>query len=205
LFEGDLTDDNQLVYANNIIKGKLFESQESVVQASNNTRAQSSATRTCRALADQDAKDLPSLPSAYPAAFPPPSGALAKNARKTRQSLTDLIRSWADGGSHVRDNYSRTCAFDSTPVYFLFLGLVPVHLPLSFRIEHNPAAGDRGSGTVDLDDEAAHSTARAHRTARSVQQNDRCIGNPAAAVLDNADRLARLQPAASQRVADGYE
>jgi type I restriction enzyme R subunit len=40
LFEGDLTDDDRLVYVNNVIKGKLLGSQELVVQASNNTKAQ---------------------------------------------------------------------------------------------------------------------------------------------------------------------
>jgi type I restriction enzyme R subunit len=40
LFEGDLTDDDQLVYVNNVIKGKLLESTELVLQASNNTKAQ---------------------------------------------------------------------------------------------------------------------------------------------------------------------
>ncbi len=40
LFEGDLTDDDQLVYVNNVIKGKLLESEELRVQASNNTKAQ---------------------------------------------------------------------------------------------------------------------------------------------------------------------
>jgi type I restriction enzyme R subunit len=40
LFEGDLTDDDQLIYVNNVIKGKLLECQELVVQASNNTKAQ---------------------------------------------------------------------------------------------------------------------------------------------------------------------
>jgi type I restriction enzyme, R subunit len=40
LFEGDLTDDDQLVYVNNVIKGKLLESEELMVQASNNTKAQ---------------------------------------------------------------------------------------------------------------------------------------------------------------------
>jgi type I restriction enzyme R subunit len=40
LFEGDLTDDDQLVYVNNVIKGKLLESEELVLQASNNTKAQ---------------------------------------------------------------------------------------------------------------------------------------------------------------------
>jgi type I restriction enzyme R subunit len=40
LFEGDLTDDDQLIYVNDVIKGKLLECQELVVQASNNTKAQ---------------------------------------------------------------------------------------------------------------------------------------------------------------------
>ena len=40
LFEGDLTDDDQLVYVNNVIKGKLLESEELRVQATNNTKAQ---------------------------------------------------------------------------------------------------------------------------------------------------------------------
>jgi type I restriction enzyme R subunit len=40
LFDGDLTDDDQLIYVNNVIKGKLLESQELVLQASNNTKAQ---------------------------------------------------------------------------------------------------------------------------------------------------------------------
>jgi type I restriction enzyme R subunit len=46
LFEGDLTDDDQLVYVNNVIKGKLLESQELVLQASNNTKAQFSNSPT---------------------------------------------------------------------------------------------------------------------------------------------------------------
>ena len=40
LFEGDLTDEDRLVYVNNVIKSKLMESQELVVQAINNTKAQ---------------------------------------------------------------------------------------------------------------------------------------------------------------------
>jgi type I restriction enzyme R subunit len=40
LFEGDLTDDDRLVYVNNVIKGKLLESDELVTQANNNTKAQ---------------------------------------------------------------------------------------------------------------------------------------------------------------------
>ena len=40
LFQGELTDQDKLVYVNNVIKGKLLECQELVVQASNNTKAQ---------------------------------------------------------------------------------------------------------------------------------------------------------------------
>lgn len=40
LFEGDLTEDDKLVYVNNVIKGKLLECEELIVQASNNTKAQ---------------------------------------------------------------------------------------------------------------------------------------------------------------------
>lgn len=40
LFHGDLTDDDQLVYVNNVIKGKLLESKELATQAANNTKAQ---------------------------------------------------------------------------------------------------------------------------------------------------------------------
>lgn len=40
LFEGDLTDEDQLVYVNNVIKGKLLESETLVQQAANNTKEQ---------------------------------------------------------------------------------------------------------------------------------------------------------------------
>jgi type I restriction enzyme R subunit len=40
LFEGELTDDDRLVYVNNVIKGKLLESQILVKQASSNTKEQ---------------------------------------------------------------------------------------------------------------------------------------------------------------------
>ena len=46
LFEGDLTDGDQLVYVNNVIKGKLLESEALRVQARNNTKAQFAASPT---------------------------------------------------------------------------------------------------------------------------------------------------------------
>ena len=40
LFEGDLTDQDKLVYVNNVIKGKLLESATLKQQATNNTKEQ---------------------------------------------------------------------------------------------------------------------------------------------------------------------
>ncbi len=44
LFDGELTDDDQLIYVNNVIKGKLLESETLRVQAQNNTKAQFAAS-----------------------------------------------------------------------------------------------------------------------------------------------------------------
>jgi type I restriction enzyme R subunit len=40
LFEGDLTDQDKLVYVNDVLKGKLLESQTLIQQAANNTKEQ---------------------------------------------------------------------------------------------------------------------------------------------------------------------
>ena len=40
LFEGELTEDDKLVYVNNVIKGKLLESDALKQQAANNTKEQ---------------------------------------------------------------------------------------------------------------------------------------------------------------------
>jgi type I restriction enzyme, R subunit len=40
LFDGELTEDDKLVYVNNVIKGKLLESEVLVQQATNNTKEQ---------------------------------------------------------------------------------------------------------------------------------------------------------------------
>jgi type I restriction enzyme, R subunit len=44
LFVGDLTDDDRLVYVNNVLKGKLLESEVLATQAANNTKAQFAAS-----------------------------------------------------------------------------------------------------------------------------------------------------------------
>ena len=40
LFDGELTDDDKLVYVNNVLKGKLLESEILVQQAASNTKEQ---------------------------------------------------------------------------------------------------------------------------------------------------------------------
>lgn len=46
LFDGELTEDDQLIYVNNVIKGKLLESKELTTQARNNSKAQFSTSPT---------------------------------------------------------------------------------------------------------------------------------------------------------------
>lgn len=46
LFEGELTDDDQLVYVNDVLKKKMMESEELRTQATNNTKAQFAALPT---------------------------------------------------------------------------------------------------------------------------------------------------------------
>jgi type I restriction enzyme R subunit len=46
LFDGDISDDDQLVYVNNVIRGKLLENQELVDQAANNAKAQFNTSPT---------------------------------------------------------------------------------------------------------------------------------------------------------------
>jgi type I restriction enzyme R subunit len=48
LFQGDVTDDDQLIYVNNVIKGKLMESQTLVQQARNNSKQQFSSSPSLR-------------------------------------------------------------------------------------------------------------------------------------------------------------
>ena len=67
----------------------------------------------------------------------------------------------------------------------------PLGLPFRLRLADDAAAGDRGAGRVDLDDEAARAAPRAHRATHPVGQGDGRIGDAATAGLDDADRLSR--------------
>jgi type I restriction enzyme R subunit len=48
LFQGELTDDDRLIYVNNVIKGKLLESETLVQQATHNSKEQFSSSPALR-------------------------------------------------------------------------------------------------------------------------------------------------------------
>lgn len=83
LFQGDITDDDQLVYVNNVIKGKLLESETLVQQAANNTKEQfASSPDLSQAILDAiiDAFDAHSTMSRQ-----------ALDSAKVREGLKDVL------------------------------------------------------------------------------------------------------------------
>ncbi|KQZ94309.1 type I restriction endonuclease subunit R [Mesorhizobium sp. Root157] len=83
LFQGELTDDDQLVYVNNVIKGKLLESKELVTQASNNTKAQFANSPT---LADEILNAVMDALSAHTV-----MSKQALESQKVRDGLKDVL------------------------------------------------------------------------------------------------------------------
>ncbi|MEX1127697.1 MAG: type I restriction endonuclease, partial [Vicinamibacterales bacterium] len=87
LFEGDLTDDDQLVYVNNVIMGKLLESQKLQQQAANNTKEQFGASPTLTSgITDaiMDAMDAHATMSKQ-----------ALNSDKIREGIKDILLNYA--------------------------------------------------------------------------------------------------------------
>jgi hypothetical protein len=62
LFEGELTDQDKLVYVNNVIMGKLLESETLKQQATNNTKEQLRAWVPCVASNDRQIRFLGQCP-----------------------------------------------------------------------------------------------------------------------------------------------
>ena len=83
LFEGELTDDDQLIYVNNVIKGKLLESDVLRVQAQNNTKAQFANSPTL------NAEILSAIIDALAAHEAMSNQAL--NSAKVREGLKDIL------------------------------------------------------------------------------------------------------------------
>lgn len=53
LFQGDVSDEDQLIYVNNVLKGKLLQSEKLAQQAANNTKEQfSNSPDLARAIVD---------------------------------------------------------------------------------------------------------------------------------------------------------
>ena len=83
LFEGDLTDDDQLVYVNGVLKGKLLENQILVKQAGSNSKEQfanSPDLRNALLQAIMDALDAHSTMSTQ-----------ALNSERVREGLKDIL------------------------------------------------------------------------------------------------------------------
>jgi len=83
LFEGELTDDDQLIYVNNVIKGKLLESEALRVQAQNNSKAQFAASPT---LATEILNAVMDALTAHET-----MSSQALNSQKVRDGLKDIL------------------------------------------------------------------------------------------------------------------
>lgn len=83
LFEGELTDGDQLVYVNNVIKGKLLESQELRDQAINNSKAQFANSPT---LAEELVNAIIDAMTAHET-----MSRQALNSAKVREGLRDVL------------------------------------------------------------------------------------------------------------------
>jgi type I restriction enzyme, R subunit len=83
LFEGELTDDDQLIYVNNVIKGKLLESEALRVQAQNNTKAQFAASPT---LANEILNAVMDALAAHET-----MSSQALNSQKVREGLKEIL------------------------------------------------------------------------------------------------------------------
>jgi len=83
LFEGELTDDDKLVYVNNVLKGKLLESEILVQQANNNTKEQFASSP------DLDQAVLNAIMDALTAHTSMSKQAL--DSERVRQGLKDIL------------------------------------------------------------------------------------------------------------------
>ncbi|KPF81417.1 type I restriction endonuclease subunit R [Novosphingobium sp. AAP93] len=83
LFEGELTDDDQLIYVNNVLKGKLLESRALRMQAQNNSKSQFAASPT---LANEILNAVMDALTAHEV-----MSSQALNSQKVRDGLKDIL------------------------------------------------------------------------------------------------------------------
>ena len=83
IFDGELTDDDQLIYVNNVIKGKLLESEALRVQAQNNSKAQFATSPT---LANEILNAIMDALAAHET-----MSSQALQSQKVREGLKDIL------------------------------------------------------------------------------------------------------------------
>ena len=83
LFEGELTDDDQLIFVNNVLKGKLLESAALRMQAQNNSKSQFAASPT---LANEILNAIMDALTAHET-----MSSQALNSQKVRDGLKDIL------------------------------------------------------------------------------------------------------------------
>ena len=102
LFQGDVTENDRLVYVNNVIKGKLLESETLAEQATNNTKEQfSNSPDLAKAILDAviDALDAHTTMSQQ-----------ALDSPKVRDGLKDVLLGPGQLYEHLRDRAQRETA-----------------------------------------------------------------------------------------------
>jgi type I restriction enzyme R subunit len=99
LFEGDLTDDDKLVYVNEVIKGKLLESQKLQQQAANNSKQQFGSSP------DLDAELMDAIISAFDAHTSMSKQAL--NSEAVRNGIKDILLNYAQLWENLRQRAAR--------------------------------------------------------------------------------------------------
>ncbi len=100
LFEGDLTDDDKLLYVNNVIKGKLLESETLQQQAANNTKEQFAHSPTLNVEmlnAIMDALDAHTTMSKQ-----------ALNSPTVREGMKDILLNYARLWEDLRERATRS-------------------------------------------------------------------------------------------------
>jgi type I restriction enzyme R subunit len=99
LFQGDLTDDDKLVYVNNVIKGKLLESLTLQQQAANNTKEQFASSP------DLKTELLNAIISALDAHTAMSTQAL--NSEAVRNGIKDILLTYSGLWEQLRERASR--------------------------------------------------------------------------------------------------
>jgi hypothetical protein len=95
LFEGELTDDDKLVYVNNVNKGKLLESATLKQQAANNTKEQFANPLRSGGDGHHGFQQRPVVGKNRPCHRPRHRGAGALNETRAQFAASDSVVGWS--------------------------------------------------------------------------------------------------------------